>query len=284
VTESRSQKQLEGLCVLTLESRRARELAELIRRHGGTPVVAPSMREIPLGPDAPVLDFARRLREGAFDVVIFMTGVGIRYLAEAVAGVMPAAELGRALASVVTVARGPKSVAALRELGVTPAITAPEPNTWRELLAAIDGATDLGGKRVALQEYGEQNPELAAALQARGAALSTVHVYRWDLPEDVGPLRQAAHDLVEQRIDAALFTNAMQVEHLFRVAEADSPALAAAFARVVVASIGPIATEALVRRGIAVDLEAAHPKMGALVAELAQRAGELVAAKRRGSG
>jgi uroporphyrinogen-III synthase len=268
--------------VLTLESRRARELAELIRRHGGEPVVAPSMREVPLGPDAPLLDFARKLRDGAFDVVVFMTGVGIRYLAQAIGPVMPAEELGRALTRVVTVARGPKSVAALRELGVTPTITAPEPNTWRELLAAIDTAADLRGKRVALQEYGERNPELAAELRARGAELSEVHVYRWDLPEDVGPLRQAVRDLLEKRIDAALFTNATQVEHLFRIAGPDGPALAAAFGRVLVASVGPIASEALARRGIAVDLEPAHPKMGTMVAELAERAGEMLAAKRRG--
>ena len=36
------------------------------------------------------------------------------------------------------VARGPKPVAALKELGISPVVTAPEPNTWRELLSALD--------------------------------------------------------------------------------------------------------------------------------------------------
>ena len=37
---------LRGFKVVSFESRRAKEMAELIRRYGGEPLVAPSMREI----------------------------------------------------------------------------------------------------------------------------------------------------------------------------------------------------------------------------------------------
>jgi len=37
-----------GLCVLALESRRAREIAKLIENLDGVPTVAPSVREVPL--------------------------------------------------------------------------------------------------------------------------------------------------------------------------------------------------------------------------------------------
>src|SRR5437867_5360495 len=272
---------LRGLRVVTFESRRAEEIAELIRRHGGEPVSAPALREVPLSENGPALEFARLLREGKIDVAIFLTGVGTRFVAGAVAAVVPKEELAGALRSVTTVARGPKPVAALREIGVTPSISVPEPNTWRELLAALDQRAEVAGKRVAVQEYGEENPELLAGLAQRGATVLRVPVYRWALPEDTQPLRNAVSRIIDGSIDVALFTSAIQVEHLFRVAGAEAAkALEAALARGVVASIGPICTQALERRNLAVDLEPEHPKMGFLIAALAERGAALLEAKR----
>ncbi|MGH7858254.1 MAG: uroporphyrinogen-III synthase [Candidatus Binatia bacterium] len=271
----------DGLRVVAFESRRAKEIAELVRRHGGEPLSAPSMREVPRGEQGAAVGFARDLREGMIDVVVFLTGVGTRFLVGVVESEMPRSDLAGALAAVTTVARGPKPVAALRELGLTPTITVPEPNTWRELLAAIDARVDVRGKRVAVQEYGEENPELVSGLRDRGADVLRVPVYRWALPDDVRPLREAIRRILEGDVDVALFTSATQVEHLFRVAGESVP-LAASLSRMMVASIGPVCTEALRRHGVAVDLEPEHPKMGHLVAAAARDARRLLEAKRRG--
>src|SRR5690606_707660 len=67
-----------GKRVLSLESRRAVETAELIRRNGGEPFVAPSMREVPLERNEAAFQFAERLLSGEFDMMIFLTGVGTR--------------------------------------------------------------------------------------------------------------------------------------------------------------------------------------------------------------
>ena len=268
-----------GLRVVAFESRREKEIAELIRRHGGEPVSAPSMREVADVGNEAALGFADRLRAGRIDVVIFLTGVGTRALAAAVADVLPREELGRLLGAVSTVARGPKPIAALRELGVTPTVTAPEPNTWRELLDAIDERLEIAGRNVAVQEYGEENPELLAGIRERGAVVLRVPVYRWALPEDVRPLREAIRKILAAEIDVALFTSATQVEHLFLLAEDAAPELAAALCRTVVASIGPICSEAIRRHGVAVDLEPEHPKMGQLVSTVAERARALLTAK-----
>ena len=77
-----SQKGFAGLRVLSLESRRGPEMAKLIFAHGGKPMVAPAMREIPLESNTAALDFGRRLLEGEFDAIIFLTGVGTRALAQ----------------------------------------------------------------------------------------------------------------------------------------------------------------------------------------------------------
>jgi uroporphyrinogen-III synthase len=279
---------LAGLRVLSLESRRAAEMAKLIAAYGGEAVVAPSMREASLESNTEALAFARTLADGGFDVVIFLTGVGTRALARAVESVYPREKFVELLRRVDVVARGPKPVAALGELGVPVAVTAPEPNTWRELMGALDERKEtvpLKGRRVAVQEYGASNGEFLAALAARGATVTRVPVYEWALPEDVGPLRSAVETIVREEIDVALFTTSIQVVHLLKIASqmGREGAVREAFKKIVVGSIGPVTSEVLREEGIGVDFEPEHPKMGFLVSEAAKRAAELLPRKRAAS-
>lgn len=282
-TEASKQTSLEGLAVVSFESRRAEEMAELIRRYGGRPIIAPSMREIPLSQNTAALDFIRQLEAGKIDFVILLTGVGTRTLIEAVTSSYPRDRLAALLRRATLVARGPKPVAALKELGLQPSISVPEPNTWREILAELDAKTEIKGRRVAVQEYGITNPELITGLQARGAEVVRVAVYRWALPEETGPLRSAVREIIDGRVEAALFTNATQVEHLFRIAaeEKMDHSLRSAMTRVVIASVGPICSEALEHFGLSADLEPEHPKMGHLVSTLALKGRALLEAKRK---
>ena len=280
----------DGLRVLALESRRAPELAKLISTYGGKPLVAPSMREVPLESNKEALAFAARLLAGEFDMVIFLTGVGARTLLGVVETVHDRGMYVAALQRVKVVARGPKPIAALREIGITPTITAPEPNTWHELLRALDEAgkasPELGlqGARVAVQEYGVSNPELLSGLRERGAAVTRVPVYQWALPHDLAPLRAAIRAIAEGNVDVALFTTAVQAVHLFQVAaemQLEEP-VRSGLSRAIVASIGPTTSEELQRHGIRADLEPSHPKMGFLVKEASEQAGELLRQKREG--
>jgi len=254
----------DGLRVLSLESRRAVEMAELIRRQGGEAFVAPSMREAPLKADAGTRRFAERLYAGEFDMMVLLTGVGTRQLSR-----LLGPRFGEALGGIALAARGPKPAAALRELGLTPAVLAPEPNTWRELLKALEGRPE---KRIAVQEYGRSNPELLDGLRVRGAEVTAVRVYQWDLPEDVAPLGEAARRLAEGRFDVALFTTSIQVSHLARVAREQGIEDAAldGLRRCFVGSIGPTTTEALEEFGVHPAFEPSHPKMGVLVLEAAR--------------
>jgi uroporphyrinogen-III synthase len=271
--------------VLALESRRAKEMSALITTYGGSPVLAPAMREVPLESNADAVRFVASLIGGEFDVVILLTGVGTRYLAEIAAAAVPREQFVAALRRVRVVARGPKPVAALKELGITPGIVAPEPNTWRELLAALDRdlpAPGLRNQRVAVQEYGAPGAELLAGLSARGARVTRVPVYRWALPDDLAPLRSAIRSLAANEIDVAIFTTSVQITHLFQAAAemALEEPLRAGLQRCVIASIGPTTSEELQRRGLRADLEASHPKMGILVKEVSDRCAELLRAKR----
>lgn len=275
-----------NLRVLSLESRRAKEMASLISSYGGVPISAPSMREVPLDSNPDAIAFADALEQGAFDVVILLTGVGTRALLSIVERVKGSRDaFVGALGRTKIVARGPKPVAVLRELGLTPWLTAPEPNTWREVLAVLDAKQQefpLSGRRVAVQEYGASNPDLLEGLESRGARVTRVPVYQWALPEDLAPLQAAIRAMADRQVDVALFTTATQVVHLLKVADSMSlgDAVRRGLATCVVASIGPTTSEEMRDQGIAPDIEPTHPKMGFLVREAADRAVEILRAKR----
>jgi uroporphyrinogen-III synthase len=281
-----AQPSFNGLRVLVLESRRARELGLIVTSYGGEPLVAPSMREVPIESNAEAVRFIDDLIAGEFDVVILLTGVGSRVLLDIVQRVQGTRKrLIEALKETVVVCRGPKPLAVMREIDVPVFLTAPEPNTWRELLAALDerkSELSLDGLNVAVQEYGASNPDLLAGLESRGAKVTPVPVYQWALPEDVEPLRKAARAIAEGELDVVLFTTATQAVHLMQVAVelrlADR--VLAGLQRMVVGSIGPTTSEELRQRGIPIDLESSHPKMGYLVREAAERAADALRNKR----
>jgi len=273
--------------VLALESRRAVEIAKLIRTYGGDPTVVPAMREVPLESNQEALEFGRRLIDGEFDLMILTTGVGVRRLMDILATRYDPAQIVESLRRVKLVARGPKSSAALRELGLAVAVTAPEPSTWRELIGALEktfGAS-LEGLRAAVQEYGTTNPELLKALSEHRVEWTRVPVYQWALPGDLEPLRNAVRSIADGEMEVVVFLTAIQVVHLFQVAEMMNltEPLGAGLQRAVVLSIGPSTSEELGRYGVQPDFEPSHPKMGILMHEAAERAAKLLEQKRNAS-
>jgi uroporphyrinogen-III synthase len=264
---------LAGVRLVAFEARRAEELASMFTRHGAIVTSAPALREEPLAESPPALELLRGLESGEVRAVVLLTGVGTKALATIVGSSAP--RLLELLARVPVVARGPKPLAALRELGVTGARPVPSPHTWREALAVVDGLGLAAGSLVAVQEYGEPPTALVAGLEQRGLRVLRVPVYRWALPADTGPLAGAVAALRRGELDIAVFTSAVQVEHLFRIA-GDPDALRAALGRSVVVSIGPVCSEALEAYGVHPQLEPTPPKMGPLVALVAQRAPDLL--------
>jgi len=272
--------------VLSLESRRAREMAQLITNNGGEPIVAPSTREVQAEDNGDARKFVAALKDGKIDIVIFLTGVGARALAAATEVVCPREELILGLRPITVIARGPKPVSVLREWGVPIAAIVPEPNTWRELLAMLDEKKEilpLQGRSVAVQEYGASSPELLVGLEERGAQVMPIRVYEWSLPEDTGPLREAVHAISRGEIDILLVTSAIQIRHLLQIAEElkVKDDVVQSLGHTVVGSIGPVASAALKELGITVDMEPSHPKMGFLVKEIAEQCAALAERKRQ---
>ena len=271
-----------GLTVAAFESRMASEIARLIERHGGKTLVTPALRETPLDDNSAALKFGDRLTTERIDILILLTGVGTTALFDLLKTRYPWPSIVAALKQTAIVARGPKPVAALKAFGLQPTLTVPEPNTWVDLISTLDEHRPVKGLRVAVQEYGSSSPDLLEALKQRGAEVFQVPIYRWALPEDLEPLRQALDEVIAGKVPVLLITNAAQVDHVIQVLEKDGKVerFRAALKKMVVASIGPTASERLRHYDFSIDFEPTHSKMGVLVKELSEQAARLLPSKR----
>jgi uroporphyrinogen-III synthase len=273
---------LNGLRVLTLESRRPDLVQSLIAEQGGECFNAPSVRERPFDANPQAVQFAQDLIAGRYDMVIFTTGAGTQYLLDVLSASGLVQPFLQALKNVQIVARGPKPVAALSESGVRVSVSVPESYTWREVL---DATASLKCSSVAVQEYGVPNPELVHALRQRGLMVTPIAIYRWDLPEDLVPLEEAVRRICDRWCHAVIFLSSVQFTNLLRVAEraAMRDAMLSSLKRdVVLVSIGPVMSDTLIREGIRPDFEPRHPKLAPCIREFSERASSLVAAKRAG--
>ncbi len=256
---------LEGLCVISFESRRQSELATLLRAKGAVVTTAPILREVPTGLTPAIESFLNAAETGRIDGIIALTGVALRHLLKTATP----ERLTPILHRYPIAARGPKPVAVLRELGIDPAVRAPEPNTWRELLPEMKSRSE---NTWAILEFGRPDERLLAGLRDQGKQALQVPVYEYALPEDTSPAEAALTQLLARQADLIVFTASAQFHCLEELAGKISTItqLHAALANIKIASIGPTMTETLEASGLEVFLEAKPPKMGILVHQLAE--------------
>lgn len=256
--------------VCSFESRRAAEMQSLIERNDGLATLAPSLKEIPIENNPAAFEFAEQLASGQIDLVLFLTGVGAQGLLDILQTRHSLEVIREWMSRTLVIVRGPKPVAVLRQSGIRVDYRAAEPNTWREVIQLIDNTPiPVAGQNIAIQEYGQVQAELTKALQDRLANVISVPVYKWDLPDDLGPLEQSIRDTVSGNFDVLLFTSAQQAVNVLEIAARlglREDWLAAA-RKCVIGSIGPTATETLDSLGLRPDLEPTHGKMGHLVME-----------------
>jgi len=246
---------LSGRTIALPESRELDRLAQLITEEGGTTLRCPLIA-IKDAPDpAPIEAWLRALAGGGMDDVIFLTGEGLRRLLAAAERAGLRAEVLAALGQVRKITRGPKPARALHEVGLASDLPAKVPTS----AGVIDElrALDLRGRRVGVQLYGEEpNRPLVDFLAAAGAQVLTVAPYVYASASDDAAVADLIAALAEARVDAIAFTSASQVDRLWQVAVAAGAEarLREGLARVRVAAIGPIVDEALLSRGVRIDV------------------------------
>jgi uroporphyrinogen-III synthase len=259
----------EGRTIALLESRMRDELADMVTRMGGRPVLAPAVREVPRL-DA-MRDTIDTLADGHYRAIVFLSGAGAAAMFREAERAGRLAEVQRAIKGMLVAARGPKPLAVLKRHGLTPSIVSRKPHTSAEVLDALQSER-LTGVPTLLVHYGERAAEVADALRARGADLHEAMPYEWALPDDPQPLAALVADAISLRVDAMLFTSQVQARHLFQVADEMQlrAELAAALNRdVVVGAVGPVCAAAISRFGVSPDVLPGSPNMIALITAVA---------------
>jgi uroporphyrinogen-III synthase len=208
------------------------------------------------------------------EIAVFLTGVGVQTIIEGARRLGCEAELLVGLGSKRIAVRGPKAQNAIRRLGLSADVCAPEPFTSTCLLETMARTWELHDRHVLVQRYGAPVPALVDGLRALGARVYEVSPYRWERPLDEEAVVRLLEDLAAGWIDVLAATNAAQVDHLFDIArergyEAELRR-ALATRRLRVAAQGIVCASAFARRGIDVDVMPPRASMGAMVVEIAR--------------
>lgn len=264
---------LRGARVALLEGRMGGELAQLVVRHGGTPVSAPALLEVPVDGSDAVVSLLAALTDGEVEVVIFLTGVAVTTLFAAADALGRGEELTIRLQRTVNIARGQKPSRPLKQRGVPITVTVEEPYTTADVIRSIE-QVGVAKRGVALLHYGERSEELTSALVELGARPLELFLYEWRMPEDVAPLQSLIRQLIAGEVEVVAFTSKVQLRHLLIVAEESGlreEVIEALRSRTLVAAVGPTCAAALESVGIVPDVVPVHPKMGPMVVAIATR-------------
>lgn len=255
--------------IAILENRAGEQLADLVRKYGGTPFSAPALAEIPEIDPLLIAQMVKDWQASQPDYFIFQTGVGVKALFSTTDNLGISEQFLQILNAAVVAVRGTKPSAVLKSRNVRIDLPASEPYTTAEVLASL-APFDLTGKLVVVQRYGDTNWDLQKALQAKGARVAEITTYRWSLPENIKPMLDMMDALAKNSIDMVCFTSASQVHNLFAVAQqlGRNEALQGDLNRSMIASIGPVCTVALHKFGLKVDVEASPPKLGPFISAI----------------
>ncbi|WP_411079362.1 uroporphyrinogen-III synthase [Streptomyces sp. cmx-18-6] len=197
---------LAGFTVGVTAARRADELATLLKRRGAAVQHAPALRIVPLADDSELLAATKELIDHAPDVAVATTAIGFRGWVEAADGWGIGDALLERLRGVELLARGPKVKGAVRAAGLTETWS-PGSESMAEVLERLLGE-GVEGRRIALQLHGEPLPGFIESLQAAGAEVVGVPVYRWMPPQDIAPLDRMLDATAARALDAVTFTSA----------------------------------------------------------------------------
>lgn len=247
MTESRA---LQGKRIAVPESRQLGILVDLLRNRGAEVLELPLVAILDAPEPAPVLAWIERFVRQPPDLLILLTGEGLKRLLDLAGRHELQSAFSAALATTAILCRGPKPERVLRTLGLHAAIQ-PDEATTPGVIAAL-AAHELSGKRVAVQLYGEEpNLLLVNFLRDKGASVDTVAPYVYASQEDEAKVADFIRRLQAGEVDAVAFTSQPQYRRLLAVARARQlePALRAGLQRTLLAAVGPVVAQQLREAG-----------------------------------
>lgn len=261
---------LRGYTIAVTASRRREELRTAFEKRGAKVLVASTLQIMPLATDEELYRATQICIETKPDFVVGTTGIGFRGWMEAADGWGLGEQLRAALSDSQIVARGPKARGAIRASGLCEMWTPTSESMSEVLEYLID--RDIHGKRIAVQLHGEPSHDVVSTLEATGAKVVPVPVYRWLPPEDIGAVKNLIEAVITKQIDAITFTSAPAVAGLLQVAkdnDLEESLLNALSYDVIPICVGPVCSAPLDRKGIA-SVVPPRSRLGSLIKTVAE--------------
>jgi uroporphyrinogen III methyltransferase/synthase len=246
--------------LVTRTADQGKKTVGMLRERGADPILVPT---ITIGPPEDPARVARAARElASYAWVAFTSENGVRAFFDALAREgLDARAFGTSRVAVI----GPGTATALAEHGLRADVVAKEfrgEGLAKAMLEALGGAK---GKRVLIARAKQAREALPEALSAGGCEVDVVPVY--ETHPAPGVSARITGMLDGRELDALTFTSASTV-HAFCDALGDNAPALVAKSGAIVASIGPITTEAAIARGLEVHATAAAYTIEGLVAAL----------------
>lgn len=261
-------KALEGKRIVIAGSRKISEMSEIIERQGGVPVVRPQQGTLVLAEDEVKRDLLQVLESGT-DWFIFTTGTGLEALLDQAERIGVRSPLLGIVKQSKVGARGYKTLAKLKQLGIEP-VVADDDGTTQGLIRKLE-AYDFEGQGVTVQLHGEPMPSLVGFFEQKGAAVRAILPYK-HVPPDAQVSRRLCQEIADASVDAVCFTSAVQVRYFYQFAKQnglDRQITESLNRRVLAAAVGKVTAEALREEGVSRVLAPDIERMGAMIVELA---------------
>ncbi|KRB76216.1 uroporphyrinogen III synthetase [Nocardioides sp. Root190] len=252
MTVATSEQPLSGFRIGVTAARRAEEQIALLERRGAEVVHAPALSVDPNRIDeVGLLDATKDVLSQPVDIFVATTGIGLKSWFTAAERWGLLTDLIAHLGNAEILARGPKSVGALRRFGLRE-LWSPESEAFEDVLVHLRGR-DLHGVRIVVQEHGQSLSMAAHALRRLGAEVTTVAVYRVEGAEDPEPMFGLIEQIAERRVHAVTFTAAPAIAAMMQAATSTGhrDELVTAFQADVIAScVGPVTAAAFEMWGV----------------------------------
>lgn len=262
---------LEGYTIGVTADRRADEQMKLLTGRGAECLHGPVIKTHPIGSEDELRAATRPVIDEPPDVIVLTTGLGVRGWLEAADAIQLGDDLRARFDDADLIARGPKATGALVTAGFEVEWTAPRARY--DDITDLFGGRDMHGVRVAVQLDGAGAVALCDGIEAMGASVVRVPVYRWSLPEETADAERLIRATADRRIDALTFTAKPAVENFFEIAHLVGlldEVIEALRADVRVFCVGPVCATGITEAGLPDPFVPVRHRLGAMVQQVAQ--------------
>ena len=240
---------------ITRPTKQAVDFAKKIRKHGGKPLIAPTIELKAIKDLTLIKRFIKMINENKINFVIFTSVNGVYWTFRLVTKFMNKKDLAKKLNNTIIIAIGPKTAHSLIKNGVNVNFVPSEFST-NGILKDLK-KFNLSGKTVALLRTFAATKLLKNKLDKMSARIFEIPIYETALPKDVSKIKKLVKFVLKKKIDIITFTSSQATKNFFKVAHkicGNDEIVNALNESTKIAVIGPKTKKTLEKFGVHVDI------------------------------